>query len=140
MTWMISDKSILQGTLYIEVLPGPYSNICWGPSSVFFAEEHFAFIEPTVIRSWPSHDHYTFSEIPSNSWLQIQIDLEAMSAIVERGGRLDDLADYIYPQRRKRTVEAETMLLTELRVSVNEFNDWLATTLAEYGTISVLGI
>lgn len=140
MTWMISDKSTLRGTLYIEVLPGPYSNICWGPNSVFFAEEHFAFIEPTVLRNWPSHDHYSFSDIPATAWLHIQKDLNAMSTILDSGGRLDELADYIYPQRKKRQVDAEKMLLTELRLSINAFNDWLATTLIEYDTIAVLGI
>lgn len=140
MAWMISDKSMLRGTLYIEILPGPYSNTCWGPNSVFFSEEHFAFIEPIVIRNWPSHDHYSFSDIPADTWFRIQKELEAMSTIIERGDRLDGLADYIYPQRKKRTVEAETMLLTELHVSLNEFNEWLATTLTEYDTIAVLGI
>ncbi len=137
---MISDKSTLRGTLYIEILPGPYSNVCWGPNSVYFAEEHFSFIEPTVIRNWPSHDHYSFSDIPANAWSHIQKDLEAMSTIVGSGGRLDKLADFIYPQRKKMTFETETMLLTELRVSINEFNNWLATTLTEYDTIAVLGI
>jgi hypothetical protein len=140
MTWMISDKSTLRGTLYIEILPGPYSNKCWGPKSVFFAEEHFAFIEPTVIRNWPLHDHYSFSDIPSATWLQIQRDLKAMSTIVESGGRLSELANCIYPQRKKRTVEAETTLLSDLRVSINDFNDWLAKTLTEYDTIAILGI
>ena len=140
MTWMISDKSTLRGTLYIEILPGPYSNICWGPNSVFFAEEHFAFIEPTVIRNWPSHDHYSFSDIPAVAWFRIQKDLEALSIIVEGGGRLHELADYIYPQRKKMTVEAEAILLNELRVSIHAFIDWLATTLTEYDTIAVLGV
>lgn len=137
---MISDKSNLRGTLYIEILPGLYSNICWGPNSVFFAEEHFAFIEPTVIRKWPSHDHYTFSDIPATAWVQIQKDLNAISTIVASGGRLNALADYIYPQREKRQFNAETKLLSELRLSIDELKTWLATTLIDYNTIAVFGI
>ena len=76
----------------------------------------------------------------ATAWVQIQKDLIAMSTIVAKGGRLNVLANYIYPQRKKRQFNAETMLLSELRLSLDALNAWITTTLIDYDTIAVLGI
>jgi len=72
---MITDKSQLTGTCYMEVLPGPYAGECWGSHSVFFREETFSQIEAVIRAHVSEYDHWAFTEIPAATWRVIFADL-----------------------------------------------------------------
>ena len=36
---IIIDQSEMEGTCYIEVLPGQYKHKCWNSESIYFSEE-----------------------------------------------------------------------------------------------------
>ena len=80
---MISDKSQLSGTCYMEVLPGPYAGECWGPHSVFFREEAFSDIEAVIRARVSEYDHYAFTEIPAATWRQMFAELRETDSLSE---------------------------------------------------------
>jgi hypothetical protein len=68
---LIRKASELEGTAYIELLPGKYQGVCWGEHSVFLTEEAFGFFEKTVEKFVPTFDHYAFVEIAGATWRSI---------------------------------------------------------------------
>lgn len=38
----------LEGSCYIEVLPGPYRDRCWNEDSIYMDEETFGYLESAV--------------------------------------------------------------------------------------------
>jgi hypothetical protein len=66
---LIRDAAELEGTAYIELLPGKYGGECWGQHSVFLTEEAFGFFEKTVEKFVPTFDHYAFVEIAGETGL-----------------------------------------------------------------------
>ncbi len=60
---IIKDRSKLEGTAYVELVGGAYANSCWNEGSLFFEEEVFGYIEPTITRYEPTYDHYAFTSI-----------------------------------------------------------------------------
>jgi hypothetical protein len=137
---MIDNRRILSGTLYIEVLPGNYSSKHWGPSSVFFTEDHFSYFEPTIVRNWPTHSHHHFSNIPASAWNTIVRDLDMMKAIASETRRLSSIDAFLYQNRSKKADYSEIETISELCSSIDEFTTWVNMTLEKYNTIAVLGI
>ena len=143
MSWMITDRTELSGTCYIEVLPGRYENRCWNPQSVFFAEEHFCFIEPTIIRHCAEHDHYSFTDIDRSKWQHILADLEQFANEVDASSQLPDTNGVVKlgPETRKSSpFQSEGEDVASLREMLLGFTRWVRQTLESHDTIAVLGI
>ncbi len=143
MSWMITDKRELSGTCYIEVLPGTYQRQCWNPQSVFFTEEHFGFIEPTILRHCPEHDHYAFTDIEKPVWENILADLERMHLSIGDASRLADIrgeVDFIFTTTKQQFLEVEAENVQKLRQMLDDFLQWTRQTLQTHDWIAVLGI
>jgi len=143
MSWMIADQDELEGTCYIEVLPGKYENECWNPQSVFFEEEHFGFIEPTIIRHCPEHDHYSFTDINKSTWQDILADLERLATGIGDSSRLSEIrneVDVFFTTTERRFLESENENMSHLRETLVEFIRWVRTMLESNDTIAVLGM
>jgi hypothetical protein len=140
MSWMISNRRILSGTLYIEVLPGHYARKHWGPSSVFFTEAHFFYFEPTIIRNWPTHSHHHFSNIPARTWNKIVCDIDMMKVTLSETMRLSSIEEFLYSNQIEMAYNDEIQTISELCASINEFSAWINETLENHNTIAVLGI
>lgn len=54
----------LEGTCYIEILPGRYKGNCWNKESIFFEEETFGYLERGIEMEFSKYDHFAFNEIP----------------------------------------------------------------------------
>src|SRR5258708_29535121 len=80
---IIKDRSKLKGTAYVELMTGAYANACWNEGSLFFEEEVFGYIEPTITRYEPTYDHYAFTPIEMPNWLLIVADLGDMRRALE---------------------------------------------------------
>jgi hypothetical protein len=68
---IITNKGELEGTCYMEILPGPYREKCWNEGSLFFEEEVFGYLEPIIKRHVETYDHYAFTEIKRNNGSQL---------------------------------------------------------------------
>ncbi len=143
MSWMISDLNELEGTCYIEVLPGKYNGKCWNPQSVFFDEEHFGFIEPTIARHCPKQDHYSFTDINSSIWENILTDLESLRDKVNDASQLSDIRENVglfFNTTEERFLESEAENMKLLRQMLSDFIQWARTKLESYDNMAVLGI
>jgi hypothetical protein len=143
MSWMITDHRKLEGTCYMEVLPGKYKGECWNSQSVFFEEEHFSFIEPTIIRHCPKYDHYAFTDINKSIWENILADLERLHENIRDSSRLSDIradVDLFFTTTEQRFLESEAENMKHLRQMLNDFIRWARTTLESHDTIAVLGM
>ena len=143
MSWMITDRSALSGTCYFEVLPGSYENECWNPESVYFTEEHFGFIEPTIVRHCPEHDHYAFTNISRSKWQDIVGDLERLANSIDESTRLSDVEgelEMLFTATKQRFLQSETENISKLRTMLFEFVTWIRKMLESRDTIAVLGM
>jgi len=68
---VITSLGELQGTCYIELLPGKYANKCWNDGSLFLTEDAFCFFEKIIQSCEPAYDHYAFTAIDRETWAQI---------------------------------------------------------------------
>jgi hypothetical protein len=143
MSWMITDRSELVGTCYIELLPGKYDGDCWNRNSVFFEEEHFCFIEPTIVRHCPKHDHYSFTDINRSTWEYTLADLERLHARIDHTSRLADIREDVgirFASTERRFLESESGNMRQLRRMLNDFVRWAHETLDSHDSIAVLGM
>lgn len=143
MSWMITDKSEISGTCYIEFLPGEYQNKCWNPESVYFQEESFGFIEPIIVRHCPEYDHYAFTDISRAPWEFIISDLQRIANQINDATRLADIEEEIgilCVGTKNRFLKSEAKNIFNLREMLLDFIKWLRQTLVSHNTIAVLGI
>src|SRR5690606_429800 len=132
MSWMITDQSRLGGTCYIEVQPGKYDSTCWNAQSVYFTEEHFGFIERTIVRHCPKYNHYAFTDINKSLWEAILADLDRLHAKVGSSSRLADFrgdVDLYFADTEQRFLKSESENLKSLQQMLNDFVRWARKTL-----------
>ncbi|XDD46704.1 hypothetical protein AB3N60_01015 [Leptospira sp. WS39.C2] len=58
------DPNELEGTAYIEFLPGRYNGKCWNENSIFMDETTFSIFEDVIESILEGYDHYAFKELP----------------------------------------------------------------------------
>jgi hypothetical protein len=143
MSWMITDQSRLDGTCYIEVLPGKYNGTCWNAQSVYFTEEHFGFIERTIVRHCPKYDHYSFTDINKSIWETILAELDRLQSKIRSSSRLADFrndVDLFFADTEQRFLESESENVKSLQQMLNDFVRWARKTLERHDSIAVLGM
>lgn len=140
---IITDKGELEGTCYVEILPGAYKKQCWNDGSLFFDEEVFGYIESTIERRVAGYDHYAFTEIEKENCLSIADDLDRLAARVTAATSLADLENHVgflfkgTDERFAAEFEVNKDALAQL---ATQFSLWLRTTAGSHGRITVLGI
>ncbi|MCB9951768.1 MAG: hypothetical protein H6824_12375 [Planctomycetaceae bacterium] len=143
MSWMITDHRELKGTCYMEVLPGQYGGKCWNGQSVYFEEEHFGFIEATIIRHCPKYDHCAFTEINKTTWEKILAELEDLYADIGDSSRLADVrskVDLFFLNTEEQFLSSEAENMKRLREMLRDFTRWMRATLNMHDTVTVLGM
>lgn len=68
---LITDTSKLDGTTYIELLPGIYKNKCWNEESAFIDAEHpdYNSLEKLFAEHFEDFDPYSFQTYSKSEWL-----------------------------------------------------------------------
>ena len=140
---LIHDKAELQGTCYIELLPGKYNGQCWNDGSLFIEEEVFELIEPIFERHEPQFDHYSFVCIQEPAWERIIAGLERLAERAEKATDVSDLrgdVGFLF-----RSTEAE--FVRDFRANAGalarlsrELAAWLRQQLRDHECVSVLGM
>jgi hypothetical protein len=140
---IITDKDELEGTCYIEVLPGPYKNQCWNDDSLFFDEEVFGYIEPIIERQVAAYDHYAFTEIEKERWFAIADDLEKLASALTSAESVSDLNDnvgFVFKGTDERFAATFDENKTALVQLFTKFSAWVRAQVNQYGSITILGI
>lgn len=75
----------------MELLPGSYKGESWGGESIFFDEETFGFLEPTIEKHVQNYDHYAFTEVARTTWQNIIFEFEFLLQIASSNASEDVL-------------------------------------------------
>lgn len=139
----LKDKSDLEGTAYIELLPGKYAGKCWNKSSLFLDEATFGFFEKIVERSLPEYDHYAFTEVSSARWQLIIVRIKALAKELSAAEAPEDIPTDVHfyfsdtEQRFKKDFKLNIQLLQQV---ATELADWLEVTLRHHESVAILGL
>ena len=140
---IIRDKSKLEGTCYIEIVPGKYQKKHWQEGSLFFNEEAFGFIEPIFERFINGYDHYSMNDASKMEWLKIVNELDELNELLSTATELEDVigrVSFIFSGTRdnfQRNFEKNKKLLIQMNV---ELISWVKKVLNTHDHIAVLGI
>lgn len=127
----------------MEVLPGKYSGKCWNDGSIYFTEEAFACIEPSIEQEYPEYDPYAFNDIPRDIWWRIIERLEKVIALLDEKPQMDLLKEHIrffFADSEQDFRQNDEQNLEMLRDMLTEFVAWTKEQLKHHDYISVLGI
>lgn len=140
---MITDKQELDGTGYIELLPGVFTGKVWSKNSVYLSEESFGYIEPVFEELMADFNRFAFTEVVSDVLPELVAKLRRLADFLTKVKGTDEL------NGRIGFVYAETEALFALDFSSNrqalvdmigELCDWLEKQAGEQDAISVLGL
>lgn len=140
---IIKNKSELEGTAYIELLPGAYHGICWNEGSVFFEEETFGYLELAMQKHAPEYNRYAFTEIKSDVWLEVIKDLNALKLLLQQAQSVSDLHDqvgFIFQNSEKRFAENFQTNKDALAGVIEELCHWLDEKARAHVCVTVLGL
>lgn len=140
---VIYDPKELEGSCYIEILPGKYNGVCWNSESIYFDEESFTFFEKTISMAQPNYDHFAFTEIDQKAWRRIVDQLDIIREFLEENPKIDEIDnyfDFIYEYIRQEFVDDFEKNVTKLAALFKEFQSWIVRKLQSHDYISVLGI
>ena len=141
--WLLASPHDLEGTAYVELLPGTYSGQCWQPGSLFFTEERWAHVEPIIRQCVPSYDHYAFTDVPAAQWRCVIDGLNDLVSFLDSDpswSQLPDRIGFFFANPEDRLSAARDLHLDLLRAMVNDFRGWLQRRLQEDDSIAILGL
>jgi hypothetical protein len=139
----ITDRSSLEGTAYVEVMASAYANRCWNDGSLFFEEEVFGYIEPTIEKYAPTYDHYAFTQISMPDWEKI---IEALADIrsgleVEalRLAMLDRIG-FLFTDSKERFAENLNANCVALSALISQIETWTSNNQYGHSCVTILGL
>lgn len=140
---MITDKSELQGTAYVELKPGIVDGKCWGDDSVYFDEESFGFVEACFEEVLSDFDHYAFTEVPT-SILPTLIErlhrLRAFLGKVSSAAELNGRVYFFFKDTEENFQQSFNRHRQALEDMIDQLVAWLAKQADEQDAIAVLGL
>jgi len=140
---IIRDIKQLDGTCYIEVLPGRYQGKCWNEDSIFFTEEDFGYLEKSIEHEYSNYDHYAFNEIPEGIWERILGRLEGLLTELHKESSIESMKTdigFFFRCSEEEFQQDYEINLAKLIVLIREFQEWINEQLKRTKYISVLGI
>ena len=140
---IIKYISELNGTAYVELLPGAYNNQCWNTNSLFFEEEVFGYLENIIARHVPSYDHYAFTEINKETWDKIVQDfltLESRLYEAQSGDKLLEDVGFLFRDSETRFTEGFQENKAALSRLLGEVSIWISKESSQHGCVTVLGL
>ena len=140
---IIKAKEELEGTCYMELLPGTYKDKCWNDGSLFFDEEVFGYIEPIFKFHITSYDHYAFIEVKKDVWLKIIEDLKNLRSLLQSATSITELNDrvgFIYRESAEQYAANFLENNSALSHLISELLEWLCAKICEHESITILGM
>ena len=140
---IIRNKAELEGTAYIELLPGRYNKQCWNEGSLFFEEEVFGYMEPIISRHVPSYDHYAFTEISASKWAAIVRDFQSLESALDQSRSVGELAEdvgFLFVGAEARFAENFHGNKVALRHLLREVSTWVSREASLHECVTVLGL
>lgn len=140
---IIKEMAELDGTAYVELLPGAYNNQCWNTNSLFFEEEVFGYLENIISRHVPSYDHYAFTEIDKETWSKIVLDFKSLEWRLHEFHSVDDMLEdvgFLFNGSETRFAEDFQENKAALGRLLSEVSVWIFNEASQHGRVTVLGL
>ncbi len=140
---IIKNKTELEGTVYIELLPGAYNGVCWNEGSIFLEEETFGYLELAVLKHVPGYNRYAFTDIKLDAWLEIIQELKSLQLLLQKAKSVADLNDHVEFIFRDTRAGFATDFQTNkeaLAGVIEAFCNWINDKARAYGCVTVLGL
>lgn len=140
---VLKDKAELEGTAYVELLPGKYNKQCWNEGSLFFEEEIFGYLEAIISRHFPAYDHYAFTEISASKWSAIVKDFIALASALDRAESVCELREdvgFLFQGSEARFAESFQVNKHALAKLLREVSAWVTIKATEHGAVTILGL
>ncbi|WP_233237981.1 hypothetical protein [Bordetella sp. LUAb4] len=139
----ITERSTLEGTAYVELMGGAYENQCWNEGSLFFHEEVFGYLEPTIENYVSSYDHFAFTQINMTDWRKIVAELSNVSELLNieasRSTALDQIG-FIFMNSRHEFTEHADQNCAAFGALIRQIEEWTKRQQSAYDCVTVLGI
>ncbi|EOQ89860.1 hypothetical protein LEP1GSC202_1324 [Leptospira yanagawae serovar Saopaulo str. Sao Paulo = ATCC 700523] len=130
----------LEGTAYIEFLPGNYLGKCWNENSIFLDENTFSIFEDVFEEIIESYDHYAFQELSESKFdvllqsLGIRLEEIRNDSLFSKSGKTLSLPE-------KELIQKEIQSNKEGAIEVLErFTLWIQELKKQNIALSILGI
>jgi hypothetical protein len=140
---LLRNRWELRGTLYFEFQPGTFAGRHWQPGSVYVREEFWADLGAVVARHAPGYSHYSFTPIAADAWTGILAEFEALVTVL-RAARDHAAALALLPSLSRWFEPLGGVYwrryVLQYAALVRDLSGWVRAQLAEYETVSVLGI
>ncbi len=130
-----------EGTVFFELLPRAYENRCWNSDSIYIDEEVFGLIEPVVIESVSTYDHYAFTELRPKEIQRIIAGLDILASLLAQDApEAKCKLGYIFKSSESEIAKEWDRIRPELTVLCRELSGWLKAVLQSGSIITILGI
>ncbi len=143
MSYVITEKSNLEGTAYVEIYPGRFNGSHWNDTSIFFEEYHWEYLVRIIERHYPDYDPYGFQSLSYNSWNPILQDLQNLSVKIKDGEKVKEIRDeisFMSPYTENEFMKDEENNLIKLKQTIDQFSLWVNESLKKSEIISILGL
>jgi energy-coupling factor transporter ATP-binding protein EcfA2 len=140
---IIKNKSELEGTVYIELLPGAYNGVTWNEGSLFFEEETFGYLELALEKHAPDYNRYAFTEIKLDAWLEVIQEWKALQLLLQHAASVSDLRDqvgFIFQNSEQCFAEHFQTNKDALASIIKELCDWIDAKARAHSCVTVLGL
>lgn len=137
------DPAALEGTAYIELLPGGYRDSCWNAGSVFLTEEVFGYFEAIIERHEPRFDHFAFVDVERATWNAILDDLVHVARALRAAASIDEvppLVGFFYLGTKQEFAASFRENADTLAALLDELGLWLREQLSREEVVAVLGM
>lgn len=140
---ILRDPAALEGTAYIELLPGGYRDSCWNVGSVFLTEEVFGYFERIIERHEPRFDHFAFVDVERSTWTAILDDMAGVARALRAATSIDDvppLVGFYYLGTKQEFAASFRENADALAALLDELGLWLREQLSREEVVAVLGM
>lgn len=139
---IIYNLEELEGSCYIEVLPGKYNGESWNQGSIFFEEEDFGFLETAIKKEFESYDHYAFNVIPKEVWEKIILRFQTIMILSNEVPReeIRNHIGFIFQSSESDFTANLEENMNDLIAMIKNFISWIKARLEDHSFISILGI
>jgi hypothetical protein len=140
---ILRDPAALEGTAYIELVPGGYRDSCWNAGSVFFTEEVFGYFEHVIERHEPRYDHFAFVDVERATWSAILHDFADLARALRAAASVDEVAplmQFYYMGTEQEFAASFRENADALAALLDELGLWLREQLSREDVVAVLGM
>lgn len=141
---IIYDVGTLKGTCYVEIKPGKYTGEHWNKESIYFSDETFTYLSPSILKAYKQYSLWGLSEIDRNTWGWIINDLEKLKQFLKdnpNGNELKNQIIFLFGEETEdKFKENLNQNMLELINLITDFQKWISEQCKRHEYITILGI